>query len=151
MRHRMDHSKFSRAIGPRLALMRNMATNFFEVGRITTTVTKAKELKRVAEKLITLAKKAHKVEGDSQEAIATRIHYKREAMRILYKRTVMTKLFDEIAPNYIDRAGGYTRIIKLAHLRRGDGAPLAIIELVTEEKKEAKPKKRARKKAAKPK
>lgn len=148
MRHRMDHRKFSRAIGPRLALMRSLVTNFFETGRITTTVARAKELKRIAEKLITLAKKAHKLQGDSQETIAKRIHYKREAMKVLYKRDVMTKLFNEIAPNYIDRPGGYTRIVKLANPRKGDGAPMAIIELVTEEKKEAKPKK-AKKKAAK--
>jgi len=149
MRHRMDHKKFSRAIGPRLAMMRNLVTSFLESGRITTTITRAKELRRVAEKLITIAKKAKKVEGDSQEAGAMRLHYKREAMKILRKREAMTKLFDEIAPIFLERPGGYTRIAKLAHLRKGDSSQMAIIELVREEKEEAKPKKKARKKKQK--
>ncbi|HDH96450.1 MAG TPA: 50S ribosomal protein L17 [Proteobacteria bacterium] len=134
----MDHRKLGRKIGPRIALMRNMVTSLFEHERITTTTAKAKELRRVAERLITLAKKANAIEGDSQEAQAKRLHYKRRAMRVLRKRDVMVKLFDEIAPRYKEREGGYTRIIKLARPRRGDAAEMAIIELVEEETKKEK-------------
>ncbi len=141
MRHRMDHRKLGRKIGPRIALMRNMVTSLFEHERITTTTAKAKELRRVAERLITLAKKANAIEGDSQEAQAKRLHYKRQALRVLRKRDVMVKLFDEIAPRYEKRPGGYTRIIKLARPRRGDAAEMAIIELVEKETKKEKRKK----------
>jgi len=146
MRHRIDHRKLSRPTGSRLALMRNMVTSLFEYGRITTTLPKAKELRRVAERLVTIAKKAHAVEGDSQQEQAKRLHYKRQALRVLRKRDVMVKLFDEIAPRYADRPGGYTRIVKLARPRKGDAADMAVIELVEEAVKEKKKKRGKRSK-----
>ena len=111
--------------GPRLAsspaherlMLANMATSLFQNGRITTTLPKAKRL-RPAERLITLAKR-----GD--------LHNRRRVMRVIRNKSVVHKLFTEIAEQMEQREGGYTRIVKIAP-RRGDAAPAAIIELVTE-------------------
>ena len=100
----------------RRALLRNQVTSFLENGRMTTTVTRAKETRSMAEKMITLGKKG---------TLAAR----RQALAFITKEDVVTKLFDEIAPKYADRNGGYTRIIQ-AGPRRGDAAPMAILELV---------------------
>ena len=100
----------------RRALLRNQVTSFLENGKITTTVTRAKETRSMAEKMITLGKKG---------TLAAR----RQALAYITKEDVVTKLFIEIAPKYADRNGGYTRIYKLGE-RRGDSAQMAILELV---------------------
>lgn len=100
----------------RRAALRNMTTSLLKEERIKTTVTRANEVQRLADKMITLGKK-----GD--------LHARRQVAAYLMDETVVKKLFDEIAPKYNDRSGGYTRILKTGY-RRGDGAPLALIELV---------------------
>lgn len=108
--------KLGRPTAHRKAMLRNLVTSLLRDGKITTTVTRAKETKRMAEKMITLGKR-----GD--------LHARRQALSYIYDEDVVTKLFTEIAPNYESRNGGYTRILKLGN-RRGDGAEEAIIELV---------------------
>ena len=100
----------------RRALLRNQVTSFLENGKMTTTVTRAKETRSMAEKMITLGKKG---------TLAAR----RQALAYITKEDVVTKLFNEIAPKYAERNGGYTRIYKLGE-RRGDAAQMAILELV---------------------
>jgi large subunit ribosomal protein L17 len=119
MRHRVHGRKLGRPTPHRRALLRNLCTSLFEHERITTTVQKAKEVRPVAEKLITLGKKGS-------------LHARRQAAGMLLKAAVVRKLFDTIAGRFADRGGGYTRIIKLGH-REGDGADLAIIELLGSE------------------
>ena len=116
MRHRVDTFKIGRSGSHRRAMLANMATSLFEHGKIETTLVKAKELRRFAEKLITIAKKND-------------LHRRRIAVSRLRDKTVTKKLFDEIAPGYAERVGGYTRILKLAR-RRGDAAEMCIIMLV---------------------
>ena len=114
------------AKGPRLGgspsherlILANLATSLFEVGRITTTVTKAKRLQPVVDRLITFAKK-----GD--------LHSRRRVMRVIRDKSVVHVLFTEIAPQFADRDGGYTRITKIGN-RKGDNAPMAVIELIEE-------------------
>jgi large subunit ribosomal protein L17 len=115
-------------------ILANLATALFEHGRITTTETKARRLRPVAEKLITKAKK-----GD--------LHNRREVLKTIRDKSVVHTLFTEIAPTFAERPGGYTRITKIGP-RKGDNAPMAVIELVTEEyKPKAKSAKPARRKA----
>lgn len=130
--------------GPRLGgtpthqgiILRNLATQLFEHGRITTTETKARRVQPVAEKLITKAKK-----GD----LAAR----REVLKDITDKGVAAQLFEEIAPMMAEREGGYTRITKIGP-RKGDNAPMAIIELVTEKvEKKAKPEPKAEEAPAK--
>ena len=116
MRHRKSGRKLGRDAAHRKAMMRNMVTSLFEHGAIRTTDQKAKELRRLAAKMVTLGKK------DS-------LHARRLAAKTIRSREVLVKLFDEIAPGYIERHGGYTRIIKLGR-RRGDNAEMSLIELV---------------------
>ena len=108
--------KLGRPTDHRLSMLRGLVTHLFENGRIETTETRAKEVRSLAEKYITIAKK-----GD--------LDAKRRAMSFVTKESTVKKLFDEIAPNYSSRAGGYTRIVKTGP-RRGDAAPMAILELV---------------------
>ncbi|MFR7349979.1 50S ribosomal protein L17 [Peptoniphilus sp.] len=108
--------KLGRPTDHRLAMLRNLVTSLLREGRIETTLTRAKETRRMAERMITLGKR-----GD--------LHSRRLALAYIYDEDVVTKLFEEIAPKYEDRNGGYTRIIKVGP-RRGDGAEKAIIELV---------------------
>lgn len=108
--------KLGRPTAHRQAMLRNLVTSLLRDGQITTTLTRAKETKRMAEKMITLGKR-----GD--------LHARRQALAYIYDEDVVTKLFTEIAPNYAERNGGYTRILKLGN-RRGDGAEKAIIQLV---------------------
>lgn len=108
--------KLGRPTEHRKAMLRNQVTSLIEHGRVETTVHKAKETQRMAEKMITLAKR-----GD--------LHARRQVLAYIYDETVVTKLFEEIAPEYADRNGGYTRVLKLGP-RRGDGAEMAILELV---------------------
>jgi large subunit ribosomal protein L17 len=104
-------------------ILRNMATQLFEHGRITTTEAKARTLRPYAEKLITKAKKAHLGENP--------LHNRREVLKSITDKGVVHHLFTEIAPAYAERPGGYTRITKIGP-RHGDNAPMAVIELVTE-------------------
>jgi large subunit ribosomal protein L17 len=99
-------------------MMANLATALFEHGRITTTESRARTLRPIAEKLITKAKR-----GD--------LHNRREVLKTIHDKTVVHELFTEIAPRYAERPGGYTRITKIGP-RKGDNAPMAVIELVTE-------------------
>lgn len=108
--------KLGRPTDHRKAMLRNLVTSLLKNGKIETTVTRAKETRRMAEKMITLGKK-----GD--------LHARRQAMSYIYDETVVKNLFDEIAPKYADRNGGYTRILKLGP-RRGDGSEMAILELI---------------------
>jgi large subunit ribosomal protein L17 len=136
MRHRKSGKKLGRNTSHRKAMMRNMVTSFFDCEKITTTDARAKELRKMAEKLITMARR-----GD--------LHSRRLVMQVVRDKQTVAKLFETIAPRYADRPGGYTRIIKLGH-RAGDNASLSMIELV-EEEMTAKPKKKKApaKKAAK--
>ena len=108
--------KLGRTTDHRKAMLRAMVTFLLENGQIETTVTRAKEVRAVAEKMITIAK-------------TNDLHSKRQVMTYVTKESVAKKLFDEIAPNYADRQGGYTRIIKTGP-RRGDAAEMALIQLV---------------------
>lgn len=116
MRHRVAGRKLGRNSAQRKAMLRGLATELLRHGKIQTTEAKAKSLRPVIEKLITLAKR-----GD--------LHARRQAAARLYDPPILQKLFDEIAELYQDRPGGYTRIYKLGP-RKGDGAPMALIELV---------------------
>jgi len=100
----------------RRAMLRNVVTSLLEKEKIITTETRAKEIKRIAEKMITLGKR-----GD--------LHARRQAASYLMSETVVQKLFSDLAERYNERQGGYTRIIKTSY-RKGDGAPMAIIELI---------------------
>lgn len=169
MRHRKSGRKFNRTSAHREAMLRNLVCNLIEHGRVQTTVPKAKEARRLAEKVITAAKKgvaafaavedqlpALKAEGsklrerlaqatdeerrDLQCAIerngkkiaalnAKGMHYRRLALRDLHQRRTVRQLFEEVAPRYADRPGGYTRVLKAGY-RKGDNAPIALFELV---------------------
>ncbi len=125
--------------GPRLGggaahqrlILSNLATALFEHGRITTTEAKARLLRPYAEKLITKAKKAHAGENP--------LHQRREVLKVIRDKGVVHSLFEDIAPTFSERPGGYTRITKIGN-RAGDNAPMAVIELVTEAFKPAAPK-----------
>ena len=108
--------KLGRPTAHRTALLRAMVTFLLEKGKIETTVTRAKEVSALTEKMITIAK-------------VNNLHNRRLAMSFITKETVVKKLFDEVAPKYADKNGGYIRIIKTG-ARRGDAAEMAIIELV---------------------
>ena len=112
----MAYRKVGRDSSARKALLRGIVTSLFQHERIETTEAKAKELRKVADKMLTLAKR-----GD--------LHARRQVMAYMMDEDVVKKLFDEVAPKYKDRQGGYTRIIK-AGVRQGDAAPMVIIELV---------------------
>jgi large subunit ribosomal protein L17 len=127
MRHLVRGKRLRRNTAHRRALLRNLVTSFLEKERMRTTLAKAKATRPLAEKMITLAKK-------------DTLHTRRQALRFIYKKTVVKKLFDEIGPRFSERPGGYTRIVKVGP-RAGDGADMAILELVgTEYKKKGKKK-----------
>ncbi|MBN1756827.1 MAG: 50S ribosomal protein L17 [Chitinispirillaceae bacterium] len=115
MRHLVEGRKLNRTSSHRKAMFSNMAVSILDKERITTTLPKAKEVRKVVERLITYGKK-----GD--------LHAIRMAERRIKDKTILKKLFDDIAPGYKDRVGGYTRIIKLGE-RKGDNASMSIIEL----------------------
>jgi len=119
MRHNKSGRRLGRTTSHRIAMFRNMVTSFLNHERITTTDAKAKELRSIADKMITLGKR-----GD--------LHAMRLAASFIREKSVVTKLFTTIAPRYVDRQGGYTRIVKLG-IRPGDNAPLSMIELVEAE------------------
>lgn len=114
MRHRVAKKQFGRHTSHRKAMFRNMVTSLIEEERITTTVPKAKELRRLAEQMVTLAK-----DGS--------LHARRRAAAVVRNPKAVSKLFSELGPRFKSRAGGYTRILKLGH-RLGDGADMAFIE-----------------------
>lgn len=135
MRHRIKGKKLNRDSGHRKALRMNMATNLFENGRIKTTRAKADYVRGYAERLITLAKRGlAKAEDTGNEAVA--LHARRVvASRLNNNRVLVQKLFDEIAPGFAERPGGYTRIYKLGP-RKGDNADMVLLELVEYENDE---------------
>lgn len=110
------YRKLGRPSAHRKAMLRNLVTDLFREERISTTLNRAKETRKQAEKMITLAKR-----GD--------LHARRQVMGYVYDETVVKKLFDEIAPKYAERNGGYTRILKLGP-RQGDAAEVVFLELV---------------------
>jgi large subunit ribosomal protein L17 len=122
MRHQKSGRKLNRNSSHRKAMFRNMASSLFAHEIIKTTVPKAKELRRVAEPLITLAK---------EDSVA----HRRQAFDRLRDREVVTKLFNELGPRYADRPGGYLRIMKCGY-RAGDKAPMAYVELVDRPREE---------------
>ena len=119
MRHRVRGRKLGRSTEHRLAMLRNLSSALFDREKITTTLSKAKELRPFAEKLVTLSKKET-------------LHARRRVMRHIHDRKVASKLFEVLSARYSQRPGGYTRIMKLGP-RRGDNAEMAIIELVAAE------------------
>jgi large subunit ribosomal protein L17 len=136
MRHRVAHRKLGRVTAHRSALLRNLATALFEHGRIRTTLPRAKELRPFAERLITLAKR-----GDD------RLHARRLVLRDIHDPAVVRRLFDTLGARYATRPGGYTRILKLGP-RPGDGAEMAIVELLGSEFQPKSEKEKAAKKEA---
>lgn len=124
MRHNKAGRRLGRKTSHREAMFRNMVTSLLNHEKITTTDAKAKEIRVVAERMITLGKR-----GD--------LHSMRLAASVIREKSVVFKLFSTIAPRYKDRPGGYTRIIKLG-ARQGDAAPISLIELVEEEMKPTK-------------
>lgn len=118
MRHGVCGRKLNKTTSHRSAMFRNMVTSLLRHERIYTTIPKAKELRRWADWMITLGKR-----GD--------LHARRQAMSLIGQKTAVYKLFHELAPRYQNRAGGYTRILKVG-FRRGDAAPMCMIELITE-------------------
>jgi large subunit ribosomal protein L17 len=136
MRHQKSGRKLNRSASHRWALMRNLITSLLRDEKIKTTDAKAKELRRWADRVITLGK-----QGD--------LHARRQALSIVQDKAVVRKLFDSIGPRFKDRPGGYTRIVKLG-IRRGDAAPISIIELVATAAPaaEQKPRRRRRRQAA---
>ncbi len=116
MRHRKMGRKLGRTTSHRKAMLRNMVTSLLKEEKVVTTDTRAKELRSIAEKMITLGKR-----GD--------LHARRQAGSFIRDRQVTKKLFEEISPRYGERAGGYTRIVKIG-ARHGDNAPVSVIELM---------------------
>lgn len=116
MRHRKAGTRLGRNSSHRLAMIRNMVTSLFEHERIVTTTPKAKEARKIVDKMMTLAKR-----GD--------LHARRQALSFMQNNSVVAKLFDVLKNDYMDRNGGYTRIIRTGN-RLGDAAPMAILELV---------------------
>ena len=138
MRHQKAGRKLGRTRSHRKAMYRNMLASIFAHEKIETTTPKAKELRPLAEKLITLGKR-----GD--------LHARRQVLSLIPDRNIVHKLFEEIAPRFQNRQGGYTRIVR-SGFRAGDNAPLSIIELVTEDvqAKKIKAKKKKTEPKAKP-
>ncbi len=116
MRHRVAGRHFGRASGPRKALFRNLVTELLKRESIRTTLSKAREVRPIAEKMVTLGK-------------AGTLHHRRRAASFITDKEVVYKVFDDLAERYSEREGGYTRIVKLGP-RKGDAAEMAVIELV---------------------
>lgn len=128
MRHRKAGRKLGRTSSHRKAMMRNLVTSLLEHEKITTTDAKAKELRGVADKMITLGKRGT-------------LHARRQALSFIRDNRVTKKVFDELSSRYTERAGGYTRVVKIGN-REGDNAPLSMIELMPGEKKKSIKKKK---------
>jgi len=119
MRHNKSGRRLGRNSSHRKAMLRNMVTSLLDQEKITTTDARAKEVRKLAEKMITLGKK-----GD--------LHARRQALSVVQDKKVVAKLFDRLAPRYAERNGGYTRIMKVGN-RAGDNAPVSIIEFVEQD------------------
>ena len=124
MRHGRKHGKLGRTSAHRKALMRNMVTSLLDHEQIETTDAKAKELRRVADKMITLGKRGS-------------LHARRQALSVIRDKGITAKLFEVLAGRYAERNGGYTRVLKTRN-RAGDAAPMSIIELVDREEAPAR-------------
>ncbi len=116
MRHKVAGRSLSRPTGHRMSLYHNLTTELLDHERIVTTLTRAKEVRGMADRVITLGK-----EGS--------LHSRRQALVLVHDKKIVDKAFDDLAKRYADRSGGYTRVLKLGP-RKGDAAPMAIIELV---------------------
>jgi len=143
MRHRRAGRKLGITASHRKAMLANMVTSLFARERIETTVPKAKEARRLAERLITFARRgnAAAAAGAAEKKLAARRH----VARTVHDSEVLRKLFDEIAPRYVDRPGGYTRIMRLGKPRVGDAASTALLELLKKDEEGRKKKKTPRK------
>jgi large subunit ribosomal protein L17 len=133
MHHGKTGSKLGRTSSHKEAMLRNMVTSVIKFERIRTTDMKAKELRKVADKMITLGKKGS-------------LHARRQALAVVRDKSLVSKLFGELTERYRNRAGGYTRIIKVGY-RFGDNAPVSILEFIPDEKKKEKAKPKAKAKA----
>lgn len=133
MRHGKSGKKLGRTSSHKRAMLRNMVTSLIRFEKIRTTDAKAKELKRIADKMITLGKR-----GD--------LHARRRALAYVRDRESVAKLFDELTARYRERSGGYTRVVKLGY-RIGDSAPVSLLEFVGNEKEQKGKKKPAARKA----
>jgi len=131
MRHRRRTHRLGCKTAHRKAMLGNMVTSLLEHGRIVTTVPRAKEVRRVADKMVTLAKRSS-------------LHARRQAFSVIRDRKVVSKLFDEWGQEFADRNGGYTRIVRIGP-RRGDAAMMSIVELVTESLEKPKPQRKPQK------
>ncbi|MFP4391584.1 MAG: 50S ribosomal protein L17 [Desulfohalobiaceae bacterium] len=125
MRHKKSGRKLGRTWEHRKALFKNLARALVAQEKIQTTEPKAKELRRVTDRLVSFGLK-------------DTVHARRQAYKILESRTLVQKLFQEIAPRYVDRPGGYTRIIKVSRPRRGDGASMAVVQFTPESSSQKK-------------
>ncbi len=128
MRHRVAHRKLGRVTEHRISMLRNQATALLRHEHLTTTVPRAKELRPYVERLITIAKRGV-ADGSAN---AKELNARRLVMRDVQDRAIVTKLFDTIAPRFAERAGGYTRLLRLGY-RKGDSAEIAQVELVGSE------------------
>jgi len=150
MRHRVAGRRLGRTKEHRLAMRRNLVASLIQHETISTTIEKAKEVKPFAEKLITLAKKGTlSARRQAISQLGNRDIVGEEDGRAVKTGTIVGKLFSELGPRYLDRAGGYTRIIRLSMRRLGDNGQLVLLQLVGADespKKHGKPKKRSRKK-----
>jgi len=149
MRHAKPGNRLSRPYDQRRALLRALATELLRHDEIVTTVAKAKAVRSEAERMITLAKHGlltdkentykniksedANVASEAAKLIAKHVHCRRQMQAYIYDKAVVSRTFDEIAPRYLKREGGYTRIVK-THFRRGDAAPMAVIQLVESSK-----------------
>ena len=150
MRHRIAGGQLNRTSAHRVALRRNLAASLFEHETISTTMPKAKHVKSFVEKLITLAKKGDLTSRRRAISILGNRNIVEEVDgEIKKKGTIIGKLFSEIGPRYLDRAGGYTRIIRLAKTRLGDNSPLVLLQLVGQESKPETVQKAGKKKGSK--
>ena len=143
MRHQKHGRKFGRKSAHRRAMFNNMVTSLIEHERIETTDAKAKEVRRLADRTISwsiglgdlLTKDAEKLDADDK---ARKVHAIRMARRVVRTQAALSKLFDEVGPRFLGRAGGYTRVLKVRN-RRGDAAPMSIVELVVRAEAADKP------------
>ena len=133
MRHLVASKKLGRNSAQRKALLRNLVTSFMEKERIRTTLAKAKATRPLAEKMITLSR-------------TNSLHARRRALRFIYKKDVVKKMFEEIGPRFSERPGGYTRIVKVGP-RAGDGTEMAVLEMIGSEMKKKTKKKSIKEKA----
>lgn len=142
MRHRVPRNTLGRPYDQRRAVLRSLATELLRHDEITTTLAKAKAVRSEAERMITLAKhgklsgantevfqKAKSGDANAAKELAQHVHTRRQMAAYLYDADVVRRVYDVVAPRYTDRKGGYTRIIR-SGFRRGDAAPMAIIQLV---------------------